>query len=264
MVKRGLFFKRMVRAKAPLPLRYIFIISFLIFIVLTLQGLWLIDQRMRPALMTIAEMETQKVAVHAIQEAITGEVMKNIEVEDMVDIERNKDGHVTSVNFNPKLYNQVLAETIEQVNNYLKKVEEGEGSTEDSFGKVQKSLEEGGIIHRIPLGQATNNALLAQLGPRIPVQFQTIGDVKPEISEAIEESGINNTYLRVAIDIKVDVRIYIPFATEKSMVSTTVPLGIVFISGEVPEYYSSGSGDAPSLSIVPESERSKLEKDIEN
>ncbi|SFE94607.1 sporulation protein YunB [Alteribacillus iranensis] len=257
MKKYGLFSKRFVRKKGPLPLRYVFIISLLFFILFTVQGIWLIDQRIRPALMTIAEMETQKVAVHAIQEAITGDVLQEIDVDDMVHIERNSNGHVTSVNFNSTLYNHVLAETIERVHYYLKNVEAG--VQEDGMADLppQEKQPKDQIIHFIPLGQATNNALLAQLGPKIPVTFSTIGDVKPEINESIEEAGINNTYLRVAIEIEVDIRIYIPFATEKSTVSTTVPLGIVFISGEVPDYYSSG-GEGPGLSILPESELEKM------
>ncbi|WP_240374488.1 sporulation protein YunB [Bacillus piscicola] len=258
MKKSGLF-KRTARKKGPLPLRYILLISIILFFVLTVQGVWLVDQGIRPTLMAIARMETKKIATHAINDAISTKIIKNIDLEKMIDMEQDNDGRITSVNFNPKMYNQVLAETTIRVHDYLQMVEDGKVEELGLSEKIKQELQtdkysEKGIIHYIPLGQATNNALLAQLGPRIPVRFSAIGDVSSTMSESIMESGINNTYLRVSIDIKVDVRIVIPFATDTAEVSTSVPIGMVFVSGEVPEFYNAGDGEMPAPAILQQSE----------
>ncbi len=259
MKKHRRFFKIKSRPKGPLPFRYVFIISLLLFTLFTVQGLWLVEKGIRPTLMAIAHTETQKIATQAINDAISNKIVESIDIEDMIEIETDSNGQVTSVNFNSEMYNRVLSEATLRTQKYLKMVEEG---TIEDLGlpeEIEQELEtenftDQGIIHVIPLGQATNNALLAQLGPRVPVQFSAIGDVKSSMSESIFESGINNTYMRISVDIEVDVRVVIPFATDTAVVSTSIPVGMVFISGEVPQFYNAGDGDMPSPAIIQEQE----------
>ncbi|SDH61998.1 sporulation protein YunB [Alteribacillus persepolensis] len=257
MRKHRGFFKVKSRPKGPLPFHYVFILSLLLFTLFTMQGLWLVEKGIRPTLMAIAHTETQKIATQAINDAISNKIVDSMDIEDLMQIETDSNGQVTSVKFNSEMYNRVLSESTLRTQKYLKMVEEG---TIEDLGlpeEIEQELEtehftDEGIIHMIPLGQATNNALLAQLGPRVPVQFSAIGDVKSSMSEKIFESGINNTYIRVSVDIEVDVRVVIPFATDTAVVSTSVPVGMVFISGEVPQFYNEGDGNMPAPAIIQE------------
>ncbi|RSL30347.1 sporulation protein YunB [Salibacterium salarium] len=259
---KGKLFKTPRRAKGPLPFRYVFLISFVLFALITVQGLVLVEKGIRPTLMAIAHTETQKIATQAINDAVSNKIVEYIDIEDMIDMETDSEGNVTSVNFNSEMYNLVQSEAVLRVQRYLHMVEQGNIEELGMPEEIEQELEtenftEEGIIHVIPLGQATKNALLAQLGPRVPVRFTAIGDVKANLSESIFESGINNTYMRVSVDIEVDVRVVIPFATETQVVSTSIPVGMVFISGEVPEFYNSGDGDMPSPAVI-------QEQDLEN
>ncbi|RSL34124.1 sporulation protein YunB [Salibacterium salarium] len=256
-MKQKRLFKTPRRARGPLPFRYVFFISFVIFILFTVQGLVLVEKGIRPTLMAIAHTETQKIATQAINDAVSNKIVEYIDIEDMIDMETDSEGNVTSVNFNSEMYNLVQSEAVLRVQRYLHMVEQGNIEELGMPEEIEQELEtenftEQGIIHVIPLGQATNNALLAQLGPRVPVRFTAIGDVKANLSESIYESGINNTYMRVSVDIEVDVRVVIPFATDTQVVSTSIPVGMVFISGEVPEFYNSGDGDMPSPAVIQE------------
>ncbi|SFL96073.1 sporulation protein YunB [Salibacterium qingdaonense] len=257
MKKRGRLFRKPRLLRGPLPFRYVFLISFILFGLFTVQGLILVEKGIRPTLMAIAHTETQKLATQAINDAISNKIVENIDVEDIIDMQHDNQGNVSSINFNSKMYNRVQSESVMRVQRYLQMMEEGNIKDLGLPQEIEQELDteqftEDGIIHVIPLGQATNNALLAQLGPRVPVRFSAIGHVKASMSESIIESGINNTYVRVSIDIKVDVRVVIPFATDTAVVATSIPVGVAFISGEVPEFYNAGDGDMPSPAVIQE------------
>ncbi|WP_018921858.1 sporulation protein YunB [Salsuginibacillus kocurii] len=245
------------RQRGPLSFRHVFMISLLIFTVLTLQGLWLVDQGIRPTIVEIARTETQKIATQAINDAISKKIVENSDMEDLVDVDTNDDGVITSIGFNSQIYNRVMAESVSRVQKYLKMVEQGNLQELELPEGIdihydEEYYNEHGIVHMIPLGQASNNALLAHLGPKIPVQFTTIGDVNVQMEEEIEESGINNTYIRVSVHIEVDVEVVIPFATETDEVATSIPVGMVFVPGEVPDFYNSGGEGMPAPAIIQE------------
>jgi len=107
--------------------------------------------------------------------------------------------------------------------------------------------DESGIIYTIPLGAVTKNAFFAQLGPKIPVRFTAIGDVDVDLNESIERVGINNTWIRVSLDLEVQVEIIIPYQTKMEKVTTTIPVGLLFVPGEVPQFY----GEGQENSVIP-------------
>lgn len=104
----------------------------------------------------------------------------------------------------------------------------------------------------IPLGQATENSLLANLGPKIPIKFTIVGDVNTDIEEKIETVGINNTWISINIIVTVKAKVVIPFATETATVTRPIQIMGQFIPGEVPIYYNqSGDPIQPALPIDP-------------
>jgi sporulation protein YunB len=107
----------------------------------------------------------------------------------------------------------------------------------------------------VPLGQATNMALLGNLGHKIPVRFHAIGEVRPDVKIDPKPMGINNTWIDVAIHLEVSVQIITPFATEITKLEQKIPVGGRLIQGEVPQFYNNGgSGITPSIQI-PQPER---------
>jgi sporulation protein YunB len=243
--------------KGPLPFRYVLLLSFLIFVVLTVQGLWIIEKGIRPTLMSIATTETRVIATKAINDAVSENIVSDLNQEELFIPQKDSSGNIRSYQFNTQLYNHVLTEATTRVQRHLKAIEQGEPFGSD--GEVDSLTSEGGIIYNIPLGQATNNALLAHLGPQIPVRFSAIGDVKTDYNLDVKNTGINNTTISVNFDVTVDVKIVIPFATNTEAVKTTVPVALLTMQGDVPLYYSEGGG-----MIVPGGEQPGLEESVGN
>ncbi|WP_408007507.1 sporulation protein YunB [Pseudalkalibacillus sp. A8] len=238
----------------PLPFQYVFIISFIIFILLTAQALWLVDKGLQPTLMEIAENETKKYAQLAIQSAIKKRIVESDSIENIIDVTRDNNGKVSSVNTNPKVANEILQLATTNVQFYLEQIEAGNVPDHAEFSDVEVKREsEGnrGIFTEIPMGRATHNTLLANLGPKIPVGFRLTGAVETDVKEELIQSGINNQVYKVWISVIVDVQIVVPFETKKSRIVTNIPLVNMFINGEVPDYYNNGGNGTlqPTLPI---------------
>ncbi|MEB1808998.1 MAG: sporulation protein YunB [Bacillaceae bacterium] len=244
--------------KGPLPFRYVLLLSFVIFVVLTAQGLWLVEKGIRPTLIHIAKTETQVLGTEAINDAISKKIAEQLDMEELLIIEKDQNGDISSITFNSAIATRVQAEATQRVQRYLRLMEQGRvhemvlpDGVEVDFN--QEVYTQDGIIYTIPLGQATNNALLAHLGPQIPVRFTAIGDVKANMRHQVENTGINNTMLSLYLDLQVDVKIVIPFATDMEVVKTSIPIGMTLVPGKVPEYYNVG-GTGPAPTFIRESE----------
>lgn len=242
------------KRKGPLPFRYVLLLSIAIFILLTAQGIWFIDRNIRPTLLEIANLETQKIATAAINYAVT-HTADNVDMNDLINIEKDSEGKIISVGFDANVYNNVVTQSVSNAKYYLKLVEEGklpELEKVISEGIASGSEQGSGIIFQIPLGQATGNALLTQIGPLVPVKFISIGEVTVDLNEEIIPVGINNTWIRVSLDLEVTAQVVIPFATHTEPIKTTVPVGMIFVPGEVPPFFGGGSGNMPQPAIITE------------
>ncbi|TLS38820.1 sporulation protein YunB [Pseudalkalibacillus caeni] len=245
--------RRKVRGSGPLPFRYVFLISFIIFIVLTVQGLWIVEKGLKPTLMEYAKIETQRIATLAINDALTQKMTEEFTEEELVKRVTNQNGDVASIEVNQEAVLRMLAESTIRVQNFLKSVEEGTldywAQQNDVDLKLRDGAGQNGIIHYIPIGQAFNNSLLANLGPQIPVRFTAIGEVNTDIVRTVEKVGINSYLLDISVQVVVDVRVVIPFATETEKVKTSIPVVTTIINGEVPNFYNNGGGNLPNPSI---------------
>jgi sporulation protein YunB len=248
--------------RGPIPFQYVFIISFIIFILLTVQGLLIVNMGIKPSLLSIAESETQRIANEAITDAINKYVTENnIDLDDLKEEGTNTSGIIY---FDAGKVNEVLTRATDRAQMYLEKVETGElrewlmESEDVEIEWSENTPEPKGVIGKVTLGQATGNALLANLGPEIPVQFQVVGEASSDLNVVIEERGINNTWIEIGIKLEVSTRVVIPFANEPVHVSTIVPVILAFVPGEVPQYYNVGNGNLP-LSIPIEQKKEENE-----
>ncbi|SDH60703.1 sporulation protein YunB [Alteribacillus persepolensis] len=242
--------------KYPFSFGQTIVISLLIFILLTVQSVWLVNKQITPTLLEIANMETQKIATSTINHAVST-TLEDVDMNELIEIEKGNNGDITSIGFNGNVYNRVTTNAVAESQHYLAKMEQG-SVPESASGLIPHHTDsEDSSLYGIPLGRVTDNALLAQLGPLVPIEFTAIGDVDVELNEEIQETGINNTWVRVSMDLEVDVEIVIPFATDTAVVQTTVPVGMLFIPGEVPDFYSESSGEIPTPAVVPETGQTK-------
>lgn len=244
------------KKRTPPPPKTIFLVSFILFIVLILASLWLIDRGIEPTLMNIAELKTDEFATRAINAAV--EFTEELEFEDLVNVQTDNNGNVVKTSWNSGVVNKMLRTSTERVEYYLHNMNKGETlDTEDpelepeDYGNVKDLAQRDPTVVEIPIGQATGNTLLANLGPKIPVHFEIIGNIKTDVIHEIKEFGINSMLFEVYINVEVNVQIVVPFSTSVSKVQTKIFIDSGVLMGEVPEFYGKDGG--PSISVPKDS-----------
>jgi sporulation protein YunB len=246
---------RRMRRRGPLPLRYVVLITFITFVLVTFQSLSLINKHIEPSLIKIAETKAREIASQAVNNAISQNVSENIEIDQLIIVHNN--GNEIGYSFNPRVYNHVISEATTRVQNYLNLLESGDiAELEAAFQEADISESNGkdGIIYEIPLGMATNNTLFSNLGPKVPVRFEILGDVTANIETKYSEIGINNTFLELYVKTEVQMSVIIPLIEREVKVTNSVKIGDLFLQGKVPQYYngSDKGGNDVNPIVIPD------------
>lgn len=238
------------RRRGPLPFRYVMLMSFVFFLISTVLGVWLVNKGIEPTLMRYAKTQTEKIASLVINKAIN---KKTVDVGDVITIEPGQDGAQPSASLNTEIINQKLSEITSEIQHNLTAAEKGDLASLEKLTDVEIELDsakQDGIVWNVPLGQASGMALLGNLGPKIPVKFHAIGEVRPDVEINPKPIGINNTWIDVAIHLEVSVQIITPFATDITKLNQKIFVGGRLIEGKVPQFYNGGgNGVTPSIQL---------------
>lgn len=197
-----------------------------------------------PILMEYAVSEIKNMSVSIINNTISKEL--DYFNNDVVKISKNNNDDIQMVEFDSKLVNKILTDLTKQILLNLKEMENGK--TNLSFDRTNINNQ---ILYEIPLGRITNNVFIGNLGPKIPIKINVIGDVYSNIKSNIKEYGINNALLEIMINITVNERVIMPFISDQSKISVDVPVSIRLIQGNIPKYYGSGISRNSSILSIP-------------
>ncbi|OES46536.1 sporulation protein YunB [Domibacillus iocasae] len=234
-------------SKSKLSIRHRLMMAFLLFIIGLIFIFWLINRNLQPVLLNYADAQTEKIASMVLQEAISKEITENLDIKDIMITDEREGG---STNFNTQVINKVLAEVTILAEENLDRAEAGDLKELEKMTGVdidaKRTAQGDGIAYTIPLGQITNNALLGNIGPRIPIRFHAIGDVTSNVKTKVEAFGINSAYVEVYVELEVNVQVIVPFASDMKVVKQTLPVAMGLVHGSVPNYYNPDSIGVPA------------------
>ena len=197
-----------------------------------------------PILMEYATSEIKNMSVSIINSTISQEL--DYFNNDAVKISKNKNDDIQMIEFDSKIVNKFLTDLTKQILLKLKEMENGK--TNLSFDKININNQ---MLYEIPLGRITNNVFVGNLGPKIPIKMDVIGDVYSNIKSNIKEYGINNVLLEIMVNITVNERVIMPFISEQTKISLDVPVSIKLIQGNIPKYYGTGISRNSNILSIP-------------
>lgn len=239
------------------------IITMVLFSVFVVASIWIIDEGIKPTLMEIATIKTDEFATRAINSAVR--FAENYDFEEMADITYKDDGSPSVYNWNQAMINEINRVATDRVEEFFLKMNRGEPLDFDN--PLQEPIDNSGgaedlpkvdpTVVEIPLGQVTGNSVLANLGPKIPVNLEFVGNVRTNIYQEEREWGINSSWVSLYLYVEVDVQVVIPFTTEVTTVHTEIYMDGGAIMGEVPEFYG---GNNPNIAVP----REDIQKDLQN
>ena len=198
------------------PKNKIIFIALIMTILLCNIFLW-IDKELRPTIFTIAENKINRQATTIISRTVDSIIEEQGKESLRIHTVLDERGKVILVQPDTTKYNAIAANITNRIETELSALAH--------------------IPINIPIGQLSGISFLASYGPQIPIYMQPTGKISVESKNQFEHIGINQTKHRMYLDIKIDIRIIIPFTEETTTVQTTLPLTEYVIVGDVPETY---------------------------
>ncbi|HAH97257.1 MAG TPA: sporulation protein YunB [Firmicutes bacterium] len=192
----------------------LFIVIVIIAAILTLV---IVDRRLRPTLLQIAEMRAQVIATRAINQAISDKIAGGIRYDDLFSIKTDSRGKIVMLQQNTAEVNRLASQATIAVQETLRQI---------SHERID-----------IPLGQILGSQLLASYGPMITVMVVPLGAVSTRVIDRFEHEGINQTRHRIYLEITGQIRIVVPLISSNVKVVAEVPITDATVLGEVPQVY---------------------------
>ena len=177
--------------------------------------LYLFNKRILPSVLSIGEVKMKSEAVKIINEESVKVFSEDSNYEDIINIEKDSEGNIT----------MVRADTVKQ--NYL--------ASQVVLNCDEKLSELGDLGVKIPLGYLTNNIMFYNIGPKITVKMQQVGNITTSYESEFESAGINQTRHKIYLNVEAKMRIVVPFHSDEIEVTTQIPVSDTIIVGKIPD-----------------------------
>ncbi len=181
---------------------------------------------LRSPLIAYAKQKSYYYSSVLINEAISNQIVPNIDTSKIIMMETKSNGIVSSVVVDVYQINLLISKMTKQIQDELLNLQN------DKQNELNRL--------KIPVGVILDNPVFNNLGPNINISLRIIGSVYTDIASSVKPYGINNSLIEVVIKTKVRFQVAIPFQKDEILVETSTPLLIKIIQGSVPHYYYIG------------------------
>jgi sporulation protein YunB len=199
-------------------------------VILILVGYILIDNSVRPTILSLTEARLRAIGVQAMNDAVQETIGSGVNYTDLIDIQKDNEGKIALISANTSLMNSLAARTATCAQNKI------------------LNIGEQGIS--IPIGTIVGGQFLSGRGPSIKVEIQPVGSVSSQFSTQFEDAGINQTRHRIYLTLTATVRIVVGNVSQSVEISSQVLVSDTIIIGDVPQNYFQGTQDQ-LLNLLP-------------
>lgn len=203
----------------------------LIICLLLIGVLFYFQRNVTKVLISISEATIRSITTVAVNDAIYYTLNDTMRYEDLITIERDEGGNVTSITTDSLKINRIARDTA-----YL------------SQENLNKMSEEGILV---PIGALTGIEALAGFGQKINIKIIPISNVECRFVSKFTDAGINQTKHSLYLEIVSDISIIMPSKSTNLASTTEVLICESVITGKIPEVYLQGSFSGHSGALVP-------------
>ncbi|MBT9832776.1 sporulation protein YunB [Clostridium baratii] len=190
------------------------VIIIALFIVFNLL-LTLFDKKVMPSVLNISETMMRAEAIKTINTVSVEVFDEKASKKDIVKIERDKNNKINSISADTILLNKLSSEIAIRCNERLEEL-------------GAKGIE-------VPLGWMTDKSVYYNLGPKITIEMEPLGNIESSYESVFESAGINQTRHKIYLNVKAKIKIIIPMYTKELEVDAQIPLSETIIVGEIPD-----------------------------
>lgn len=188
------------------------------------------SKRANTILYPLAESKTRKVVAMLINDSCNNVIINN----NLYVVNKDNNDEIKMITYNSYEVNKLINEVTANIEKMFKDIENG---TLTYYGEINNS--EGGVIAEIPFGVIFGSSLLSNIGPKIKLRLNLLGDITSNIETEVKPYGINNAYIEVRISLTVTARIILPFVSKQVVISNVIPISMNIVQGSIPEAYIS-------------------------
>ncbi len=191
------------------------IVLLFLIITITLSVLMIIDKKITPYALLLADNYIKGELNYKISETITEIIVKyDVKTDDLYRVIYDSDNNVKSIETNTILINKICAEIAKKL----------------SVSLLTSDIQ----VIEVPLGTILNIELLSNYGPKYKIVVKPVGIVDVEYETSFESVGLNQSNYRLDLIIDSKIQLANPFREETIDVVREVTLINNVINGEVP------------------------------
>lgn len=199
------------------------------------------NKKLGPGLIECAENEIERLTTIVMNNCIRKYISTNPNPQNILKITRNNRNEIELIQYDTNILNQTtttITSMLEQDLDYMVKGQFDQlnlnlkNISDNYYEKIND-----GILFTVSMGSSTGNSLLANIGPKIPLNLSIVGDALTNIETKITEYGMNNAMIEVFVKLEATTVIHMPFLSKKVTIETTIPLTMEIIQGNIPNYY---------------------------
>lgn len=188
---------------------------------LTVGVLLYFQRNVTKVLISISEATIRSITTVAVNDAIYYTLNDSLRYDDLIHIERDADGNVTSITTDSLKINKIARDTA-----YM---------SQENLNKMSAE----GIL--VPIGALTGIEALAGFGKKINLKIIPISNVECRFVSKFTQAGINQTLHSLYLQIVSDISIIMPSKSTNLASTIQVLICESVIAGKIPDVYLQGS-----------------------
>ena len=139
--------------------------------------------------------------------------------------------NIVSVDIDNESSNKLLNNILNDLDSIVEDIEDGKIN---NYHNLEILKGDNGIILFMPVGVALNNPLFSNFGPSIPIKLSFLEDIDAYVDVVVENYGINNSLVKLYINISIKEVLEMPSDNRHSTVDYRFLVSSKIINGEVP------------------------------
>ena len=208
-----------------------FKIIFVLICLITIGTLIYFQRNVTRVLISISEATIRSITTVAVNDAIYYTLNDAMRYDDLIYIERDGEGNVTSITTDSLKINRIARDTA-----YL---------SQENLTKMSAE----GIM--VPLGALTGIEALAGFGQKINIKIIPISNVECRFVSKFRQAGINQTLHSLYLEIVSDISIILPSKSTNLASTIEVLICESVITGKIPDTYLQASLVGSDTALVP-------------
>ena len=207
----------------------------LVFCLLIIGVLFYFQRNVTRVLISISEATIRSITTVAVNDAIYYTLNDTMRYEDLITIERDEAGDVTSITTDSLKINRIARDTA-----YL---------SQENLTKMSAE----GIM--VPIGALTGVEALAGFGAQINIKIIPISNVECRFVSKFTEAGINQTKHSLYLEIVSDISIIMPSKSTNLASTIEVLICESVIAGKIPDTYLQATLVGSDGALVPDKKK---------